>query len=647
VVQELPAYADVTALPEVPDVAVIAIPGAGAVDAVRQCAKAGVKGCVILSSGFSETRETAGIGMQDEMVGIARRAGMRLVGPNAQGLANFGNGAVLAFSTMFIEAPPMDGPVALVSQSGGMSAIPYGLLRERGVGVRYCHGTGNDCDVSVSELVSLVLEDPDIKVILMYVEGIADAADFERAARASVAKGVPIVALVGGRSADGARAAQSHTGSLASEAVVVEAFLERLGVRGVKTMNELVQSVDLYLTDVEVSGEQIGIISNSGGVCVLASDHASDYGLPLATFDERTVTAISGALPSFASVGNPVDITGALLRDSLLVRRVLDGIDTHSGGDVYLLSLPVSGRGYDVDEFASAAYDFATRIRRPFAVVTPQPRAAAVYRELGLPVYADEADAVRALAGYVRHIRSMERARGTLPLDLRRPSTSASTVLNEASSLAVLGGRAEIVEHVLVPGAADAAAAFGSFGGRPVVVKGCTTSVSHKSDYGLVELGCSSADEVAGAASRILDAMNLHDFSVDGLLVEPMVNGSFEVMVGGHRDAGLGAVVIVGAGGKYIEAVPDFAMLLPPFGPEEVVRAIEGLRMAPLLRGVRGEAPVDVAAWAELVVAVGDLMTDPDSTIESLDANPVLLVREDSKTRAVVADAVVVTSEAS
>jgi acyl-CoA synthetase (NDP forming) len=159
-VQELPAFADIALLPEVPDVAVIAVPGPGAVDAVRQCAGAGVKGCVILSSGFAEAREAAGIEMQEEMVRIAGAAGMRLVGPNAQGLANFGNGAVLAFSTMFIEAPPMDGPVALVSQSGGMSAIPYGLLRDRGVGVRYCHGSGNDCDVNVSELVSLVWQYP-------------------------------------------------------------------------------------------------------------------------------------------------------------------------------------------------------------------------------------------------------------------------------------------------------------------------------------------------------------------------------------------------------------------------------------------------------------------------------------------------------
>jgi hypothetical protein len=166
--------------------------------------------------------------------------------------------------------------------------------------------------------------------------------------------------------------------------------------------------------------------------------------------------------------------------------------------------------------------------------------------------------------------------------------------------------------------------------------------VSHKSEYGLVELGCISPDDAARAADRILAAMATHDLNNEGLLVEAMLNGAFEVMVGGHRDPSLGAVVIVGAGGRYVEATPDFAMLLPPFGRNEVAEAISGLRLAPLLAGVRGEEAVDVNAWIELAITVGELFTAPDSTIESFDANPVLLVRSSQATRAVVADAVAV-----
>ena len=644
-VQGLPAYPSVAALPEVPEVAVIAVSGAMTVDAVRQCAAAGVKGCMIITSGFAETSDPAGAEMQAEMVRIAGAAGMRLVGPNAQGLANFGTGTVLTFSTMVIEAPPQDGPVALVSQSGGMSAIPYGLLRDRGVGVRYFHGTGNDSDVSVAELLTAVIEDPAIKVVCTYLEGIADPAAFEVAARRSLELGVPIVALMGGRTSAGARAAASHTGSLANEGVVVDAFLARLGVRRVASMTELVEAVDLYLVGAQVTGDRLAIVSNSGGSCVLASDYVSENGLTMAVWDARTEDAVRAALPTFASARNPVDITGALLTDSKLVRRALDQIDADSGADAFVVSLPVSGRGYDVPEFASAVADFAARVDRPLALVTPQPRAAALYRAAGLAVYADEAAAVRSLAGYLRHHGLRERAASAGALDLRRPSDGPTATLNEADSLALLAARADVVDHVLTTDPAAAGLAFASFGGGRVVVKGCTTSVSHKSDYGLVELGCTTVNETAAAAARIVDAMQRHGFVNEGLLVEPMLDGAFEVLVGGHRDTSLGAIVIVGAGGKYVEAVPDFATLLPPFGRAEALAAIASLRMAPLFAGVRGEEPVDVAAWADLAVAVGELMTAADSVIESLDANPVLLVRDGAATRAVVADAVVVARE--
>jgi acyl-CoA synthetase (NDP forming) len=645
-VQGLTAYPDIPSLPEVPDVAVIAVGGPAAVDAVAACAAAGVQACVIMAAGFSETSDPEGHRRQDEMVRVARAAGMRLAGPNAHGIADFGSGAVLSFNTMFIEAPPKDGPVALISQSGGMSSIPYGLLRERGIGVRYVHGTGNDCDVSVAEFLTAVVQDPDIKVACVYLEGIADPAALEHAARTALAHDVPVVALIGGRSENGARAAQSHTGSLASGAAVVDTFLDRLGIRRVGSMTELVEAVDLYLSGAPVTGARLAIISNSGGSCVLSSDYAAEFALPLATWTPNTLADVTDALPPFASPRNPVDITGKLLHDSKLVRRLLDVIPADSGADAFLISLPVSGRGYDVDEFVSAVADFNDRIDRPLAFVTPQPGPAALYRARGLPVYADEAAGTRALAGYIRHRQLIERVATTAPLDLRRPTAGSTVVLNEPDSLAVLGGGADVVTHILVGDPPAAADAFAALGGGPVVVKGCTSSVSHKSDFELVELGCATADETAAAAGRVLARMSEHGFAADGVLVEQMVDGALEVMVGAHRDPTLGAVVIVGGGGKYVEAVPDFAMLLPPFSREDVARAIDGLRLAPLLTGVRGERPLDATAWIDLAMAVGELMVEPSSTIESLDANPVLLVHAGDGTRAVVADAVVVRGSA-
>ena len=229
-VQGLPAYRDLAELPGVPDVAVIAVPGQAAVDAVAACASMGVSGCVIMASGFGETPDPEGQRRQREMLSRARAAGMRLVGPNSQGLANFATGAVLGFSTMFIEQPPQDGPIAVISQSGAMSSVPYGLLRRRGLGVRYAHATGNDADLGVGELTEAVLQDGDIRLVLLYLEDIRDPRPLERAGLLALERQVPIVALVGGRSAEGRRAALSHTGALAHERRVVDAFLERCGI---------------------------------------------------------------------------------------------------------------------------------------------------------------------------------------------------------------------------------------------------------------------------------------------------------------------------------------------------------------------------------------------------------------------------------
>jgi acyl-CoA synthetase (NDP forming) len=640
-VQGLTAFPDLASLPEVPDVAVVAIGGQTAVDAVAACAAAGVKGCVILAAGFAEAHDEQGRLWQDEMVATAAAAGMRLVGPNAQGLASFDTGAVLSFSTMFTESPPLDGPIAIVSQSGGMCAVPYGLLRERGLGVRYVHGTGNDCDVSTAELIDTVLDDPGIRLVLTYIEGIADTAVFEAAARKALDRDVPIIALVGGRTEAGARAAASHTGSLANDRVVLDALLIKLGVRRVDSVTELVEAADVYLQGGRVRGDELTVVANGGGVCVTSSDHASTYGLRLSTFSDQTLAATTAVLPAFASASNPVDITGVLLTDSSMVRKVLDCLEVGADGDVFMISIPIAGRGYDLEEFASAACDFVVRSEAPVVVVSPQPQVAAVYRRRGLPVYADEAHAIRALAGYVHHDTLRQAARLTGRPRLTPRAEGSTRLLNEADSLAVLETLGEVVQHRLVPDAGSAVAAAAQFDGA-VVVKGCTSSVSHKSDHGLVELGLRGPDAVRCASERILSSMGELGFDIDGLLVEEMVRSANEVSVGAHRDPRFGPVVMVGAGGRYVEAVPDFAVLIPPFRRDDAIAAIEGLRMAPVLRGVRGEPALDVTAWADLAVAVGELMADPASDVESLDANPVLLVPTDSGTRAVIADAVVV-----
>jgi acyl-CoA synthetase (NDP forming) len=623
--------------PLVPDVALIAVPGQAAVDAVATAAEMGVKGVVVMSSGFGETGTAEGVRMQEELLAHARRAGMRVVGPNSQGLASFHSGAVLGFSTLFTEEPPADGPVGIISQSGALASVPYGILRRRGIGVRYAHGTGNDLDVTAAELAAAAVEDEQLRLLLLYLENVGDPESLVALGERSRRHGVPVVALVGGRSRSGSRAAASHTGALATERRVLDAFLERVGIWQVHSVRELVAASELHLQGWAPRGDGLAVVSNSGAVCVLSADAAEDAGVPLAELEPATRAALTEALPAFAATGNPVDVTAALLTDSGLFGKVLPVLGADPHVDACLLGIPVAGRGYDVDRFARDAAAFADS-GTPLVCAIPQPVVAAPFVAAGLPVFEEEASAVAALGQYLAHRRRMARA-DTLPRPAVGRPVGEGRQLNEADSLAALAELGiPVVAHELVASPDDVPAAFDRLGADAVVVKGCTSAATHKSELGLVRLRCGSADEARDAAAEIVRSAEEHGVPLDGVLVAPMVRGRHEGLVGMTTDPVFGPVLLLGAGGVYVEATPDTQVLLAPCTVGEVHEAIARLRMAPLLAGVRGEPAVDVDAWAKAVVRASEALADPASPVVGFDANPLMLLEDG----VVAVDAVVV-----
>lgn len=624
-VQGVRAYRDLSGLPTVPDVALIAVAGEAAVAAVAACADLGVAGCVVMASGFGETSDPVGQDRQRQMLTHARASGMRVVGPNSQGLASFATGAVLSFSTMFIEQPPRDGPVAIISQSGAMSSVPYGLLRRRGIGVRYAHATGNDADVGAGELAEAVLADEEVRLVLLYLENLRQPEALERAAQVAAARDVPVVALVGGRTTAGKRAATSHTGALANEQRVVDAFLERCGIWQVRSTPELVAAAEPYLKDWQIRGRRLAVVSNSGAVCVLAADAAVDHGLELSRLTRTTTQALTSVLPPFASTSNPVDVTAALLTDSSLFGRVLPAMCADPGVDACLIGIPVSGRGYDVDRIAMDIAGCASASGIPMLVSTPQPDVGAVFRRAGLVVFEEEASALRALAQLVGHRALMAQARAYRTRTARPPGAGAGRVMSEWQALALLHDAGiATVDARLCRTAAQAGEAFARLGGGPVAVKGCPAEATHKSELGLVRLGIASASAAVAAARELLRAMAEMEIPAEGVLVAPMVAARFEALIGAHVDPVFGPVVAIGAGGKYVEVTSDVQLLLPPFEDRHVRQAVARLAIAPLLAGVRGDPPVDVDAWATAAVRLGQLMLENDA-IASVDVNPLML----------------------
>ena len=622
-------------LPDVPDVAIVALAGDAAAAAVDDCAQAGVALCIVMSSGFGEV-DAAGKLREQAMTARARALGMRIVGPNSQGLANFGSGAVASFSTMFTEVAPLDGPVGIISQSGAMSVIPYGLLRARGIGVRHAHGTGNDCDVTVCELACVVAEDPDLRLLLLYLEGIPDPWHLAEAARVARGRHLPIVALKAGRSAAGQEAALSHTGALANEDRTVDAFLAEHGIWRAQSMVDLVDTTQLYLKGWKPRGRRLVAISNSGAVCVLTADAASDANMPLEPLSDATQAALKAILPGFATTKNPVDLTAALLTNSGLFSAILPPIARDPAADAFLIGIAVAGTGYDVEAFARDTARFAADTGKPLVVAAPQLSVADRFKALGLAVYPTEGEAVRALGQFLSHAElqqavAMRDALVPVPVSVpcrprvRRPSM----LLDEAASLALLAARGvAVVRHTLCHSEAEARAAFEaliSLGAASVVVKGCTADASHKSELGLVRVGLSSADDVAAAYREMQAAARTAGIGLSGVIVAERVHGLRELMIGARHDPVFGPVVLVGDGGKYVEAMPDVQVLLPPFDAAHVARALRRLRIAPLLDGVRGEPALDVAAFCRCAVAVGALMSDADTHITQLDINPLIV----------------------
>jgi acyl-CoA synthetase (NDP forming) len=615
-VQGLRAYGTIDDTPRAPELAVVAVAGDEAVRAVHACAARGVKVAVVMTSGFGETGE-AGRAKQEEMLAAAKRAGMRLIGPNCQGLANFATGTVANFSTIFHEIEARDGPLAIVSQSGANSQAIYQLACDKGLGVRHVHATGNEADVTVAELAAAVVADSGVRLLLLYMEAIRDPAQLAAAAEAARARDLPIVALKAGRTASGQRAASSHTGALATEDRIVDAFFERHGIWRAADPHELVSAAELYLRGHRPPGRRLVFISNSGASCVMAADYAEERGIALARVPEERLRAV---LPAFAAVANPIDVTGALLGNPRLFGDVLPAIGEKDGNELLLVALPVAGTGYDVEGFARDLAAFEERYGRTAAVAAPQLAVRQAFSAAGIATFAREREAMDALHQVARHAERLRQPPRAAPRTFPPAKYSA---LDEAASLAMLAEAGlPVIEHRLCRHEEELADACAALGPR-VVLKGCSRDVPHKSEAGLVSLDVADPVEEFRRLKRRIGELGAW---FGGVIVARKAPKGRELALGARLDPRFGPVVMVGDGGIYLEALRDFRLLLPPFTEQQVVERLSELRIAPLLGGVRGEPARDLAAFSRMAVLLGGAMLRWEGRIGAVDVNPVAVL---------------------
>jgi acetate---CoA ligase (ADP-forming) len=634
-VQGLRAFSRLEDLPESPELAIVAVAGDEAVRAVQSCAALGVKVAVVMASGFGETG-AEGLRVQEAMVETARRAGMRLIGPNCQGLANFATGVVANFSTIFHELEGRDGPVAIVSQSGANSQAIYTLLHEKRLGVRHVHATGNEADVSVAELAAAVIEDPGVGLVLLYMEAIKEPTTLALAAEAARIKGIPIVALKAGRTARGQKAASSHTGALASEDRVVDAFFERHGIWRAADPQELVSAAALYLSGRRPRGKRLVVISNSGASCVMAADYSEQRSIPLAPVSAQAKDLLARALPGFAALDNPIDVTGALLGSPQLLGAVLPVVGDDAQSELVLLALPVAGTGYDVPRFARDLASFEKQYGHAVALAAPQASVRAPFEQAGIATFASEREAMDALAQLADHAALLRR--DAAPVAAPAPA-GPQRGLNEFESLAwVSKAGLPVIEHRLCRNEDEVLAACRALGGQ-VVLKACSRDLPHKSDHGLVALGVGDPVAEFRRQQQRVDELGAR---FEGVIVARKARPGRELALGARLDAQFGPVVLVGDGGVYLEALKDFRLLLPPFTQAQVVEKLAELRVAPLLGCLRGQPARDTQAYARMAVALGEAMLASKGAVAAVDLNPVAVF--ETGAGAVALDALVIIS---
>ncbi|MEQ9143389.1 MAG: bifunctional acetate--CoA ligase family protein/GNAT family N-acetyltransferase [Parvibaculaceae bacterium] len=633
-----PVYESVAALPDSADLAVICTPAKTVPGLIEELGAKGTRAAVVITAGFAELGDD-GRRLQQEMLEAARPHLMRIVGPNCLGLMAPLSGINASFS--HIMAPK--GDIAFVSQSGAVVTGVVDWAASRGIGFSHIVSVGGMADVDFGDLLDYFASDTKTRGVVLYVESVTDAAKFMSAGRA-VSRLKPVVVVKAGRSAAGAKAAASHTGALAgSDAVYTTAF-RRAGMLRASGLDELFDAIETLAARpgrrLEGPG-RLGIVTNGGGIGVLASDFLQEEGGELAPLTEETIARLGETLPVTWSKGNPVDIIGDApgARYEAAVRAVLADPTVDA-----LLAINCPTAVADNVEAAHAVVTAASESSKPVLTCwlgdqTARP-ARAVLHDAGYPTYDTAAQAVHAYMYLVRHRRNQRLLSETPPLR-DGPARAAETArpiiekaleqgrewLSEPDAKAVLQAYGVPVAQTRQVVDADEAVCVASEIGFPVVLKIHSPDITHKTDVGGVALGLSDEEAVREAALKMQErvAEERPEAALDGFVVEPMVSQTnpVELILGLATDSVFGPVVLFGQGGTAVEVIDDKALALPPLNRALADDLVSRTRVSRLLAGYRDKAPADQDAIADAIMAIGDIAADFPQIVE-LDINPLL-----------------------
>lgn len=644
--QGIPCYAKLSDVPDEIDMAIVSTPASTVYEKLEQCIAKQVKAVVVFSSGFAEAGPE-GVALQQKITELAHNNNLRLLGPNCVGIVNLKKSMMACFANITELRPVYPMTFGFVTQSGAFGTMIFSQAVQAGVGFNAFVSVGNEADTEFSDYLSYMLTDPETKIVGGYLEGAKNGPKLRRAAEMALELKKPVMIMKVGRTGAGARAASSHTGSLAGNDQVYDAFFKQMGIIRLETLNELTSFVLLHRSGRMPAGHNIGILSISGGAGVLMADRSEELGLGVPEFIGETRRKLEAYLPSFGSAKNPVDLTAAAVSEPEMLGKCLKALVEDE--NIHMISLAMGFMPHMAPVLAHDIIEVFNSTSKPIALATymlnPSKaviRAIETLKEAGVPVFTDHLDAVGALknlswyAGKLRDFAKSSLKKKTLKI---RPASSSIERLRSAAPLAEYEAK-EILQDcgitVTREGLATSAAMAVRLArkiGYPVALKIQSPQIPHKTEAGGICLNVRSDAGVRSAFGEIMTRARKFNPAADlrGVLVQEMAGDGIEIIVGSSKDPVFGHVVMFGLGGVFVEALKDFSLRVAPLtrgDAEEMIREIKGY---PLLRGMRGKPPVDFKALTDVIMRVSVLVTRYGDAIRELDINPLVVFEKGVK----------------
>lgn len=630
------AYKSVLEMPAKADLAVIVIRNTLVAPVLEECGQKGIKSVIIITAGFKEVDEE-GAERERQVKEIATKYGMAVIGPNCLGVMNLDPNTMM--NSTFLKVTPKSGKIALVSQSGAICAALVEDASAQGIGFSAVVSLGNKAVMSEVDVLKILANHRQTKVIVMYLEDMGDGQEFLRVCR-DITKRLkkPVLVLKSGRSPEGAKAAMSHTGALMGSDETYEALLQQSGAIRVDTMEELFDYATAFSKQPLPSKGDLVIVSNAGGPAIISTDACSKAGIKMADISSIS-KKIDAVIPPWGSSRNPVDIVGDANYERF--RNVLDHVLRHKNvGSVITMCTPSGTLEYD--GLANVIVDMSKKYKKTMLASLMGLDEGITNREIlaagNVPYYTYAEGAIRALKVMQRFAQwttTPDDAPRTFRVSKRRVRQTIDSARQDGRSSLLEDEGKEILDAYGLPLPksvlavdADGAAAAAAEMGYPVVMKISSPQIIHKSDAGGVMVGLEDEDAVRSAFETIMSNAIRYDKNAElrGVIVAEMISGGKEMIIGSKLTPGFGPVVMLGLGGIYVEVLGDVTSRLAPVGAAEANSMPSALRTSKLLGGVRGEEPSDVAKLSECVQRISQLVTDFADDIAELDMNPVVVL---------------------